>query len=117
MADTISPGLTPVSPLRNTLPSISGASDTRIGRADNCGEGGGAQLVSLGGMNFASGISINGGQLIALKEIAFAANGDGLHGTSIISGDTVSGTSNMRMGLCGTGMGGGLSLDYFRMVE
>jgi Flp pilus assembly protein TadG len=97
--------------------SISGASDTRIGRADNCGEGGGAQLVSLGGMNFASGISINGGQLIALKEIAFAANGDGLHGTSIISGDTVSGTSNMRMGLCGTGMGGNLSLDYFRMVE
>lgn len=97
--------------------SITGSSDTRIGRADSCADGGGAQLISLGGMNFASGISINGGQLIALKEIAFAANGDGLHGTSIISGDTVSGTSNMRMGLCGTGMGGGLSLDYFRMVE
>mgnify|MGYP000284703359 CR=1 FL=1 len=79
--------------------------------------GGGAQLVSLGGMNFASGVSINGGQLIALKEIAFAANGEGLHGTSIISGDTVSGTSNMRMGLCRTGMEGNLSLDYFRMVE
>lgn len=97
--------------------SISGSSDTRIGRADACAAGGGAQLISLGGMNFASGISINGGQLIALKEIAFAANGEGLHGTSIISGDTVSGTSNMRMGLCGTGMEGNLSLDYFRMVE
>ncbi|MBN8632182.1 MAG: Tad domain-containing protein [Rhodobacterales bacterium] len=97
--------------------SISGVSTSRIGRADNCADGGGAQLVSLGGMRFAAGISINGGQLIALKEIAFAANGDGLHGTSIISGDTVSGTSNMRMGLCGTGMGGNLSLDYFRMVE
>lgn len=97
--------------------SISGSSDTRIGQVDNCGVGGGAQLISLGGMNFASGISIHGGQLIALKEIAFAANGDGLRGTSIISGDTVSGTSNMRMGLCGTGMAGNLSLDYFRMVQ
>lgn len=97
--------------------SFSGSSDTRIGKADSCATGGGAQLISLGGMRFASGIGINGGQLIALKEIAFAANGDGLHGTSIISGDTVSGTSNMRMGLCGRGMEGNLSLDYFRMVE
>ena len=97
--------------------SISGSSDTRIGRVDNCAAGGGAQLISLGGMNFASGVSIHGGQLIALREISFAANGDGLRGTSIISGDTVSGTSNMEMGLCGTGMGGNLSLDYFRMVQ
>lgn len=97
--------------------SFSGSNDTRIGRADSCAAGGGAQLISLGGMRFASGISINGGQLIALKEIAFAANGEGLHGTSIISGDTVSGTSNMRMGLCRTGMEGNLSLDYFRMVQ
>ena len=47
------------------------------------------RMISLGGMNFASGVSIHGGQLIALKEIAFAANGDGLRGTSIISGDTI----------------------------
>lgn len=106
-----------IATVNTSASSISGSSDTRIGRADACAAGGGAQLVSLGGMNFASGISINGGQLIALREIAFAANGEGLHGTSIISGDTVSGTSNMRMGLCGTGMEGNLSLDYFRMVQ
>ncbi|MDZ4089325.1 MAG: Tad domain-containing protein [Tabrizicola sp.] len=97
--------------------SISGASDTRIGAIDDCAAGGGAQLISLGGMNFASGVSIHGGQLIALREISFAANGAGLRGTSIISGDTVSGTSNMEMGLCGSGMEGNLSLDYFRMVQ
>lgn len=102
----------------NTSPSsISGASETRIGRIDNCSEGGGAQLVSLGGMDFASGVSIHGGQLIALREIEFAANGSGLRGTSIISGDTVSGTSNMQMGLCGSGMEDNLALDYFRMVQ
>jgi len=96
--------------------SISGSSSTRIGRMDNCAAGGGAQLVSLGGIRFASGVSIHGGQLIALKDIVFSANGDGLNGVSLISGDTVSGTSNMEMGLCGTGMEDNLSLDYFRMV-
>ena len=106
-----------IATLSTDASSIGGSSSTRIGRADSCASGGGAVLISLGGMRFASGISINGGQLIALKEIAFAANGDGLHGTSIISGDTVSGTSNMRMGLCGTGMGEILSMDYFRMVQ
>lgn len=106
-----------IATLHTGLASISGSSDTRIGVVDNCAEGGGAQLISLGGMNFASGVAIHGGQLIALKEIQFAANGEGLRGTSIISGDTVSGTSNMEMGLCGTGMGGSLSMDYFRMVQ
>lgn len=52
-----------------------------------------------------------------MQQSPFAANGDGLRGTSIISGDTVSGTSNMQMGLCGTGMEDNLSLDYFRMVQ
>jgi Putative Flp pilus-assembly TadE/G-like len=106
-----------IATLHTSASSFSGSSDTRIGRVDNCGIGGGAQLISLGGMHFASGVSIHGGQLIALKEIEFAANGDGVRGTSIISGDTVSGTSNMEMGLCGTGMEGNLSLDYFRMVQ
>jgi Flp pilus assembly protein TadG len=106
-----------IATLSTNRSSITGSSDTRIGRIDDCAAGGGAQLVSLGGMNFAAGISIHGGQLIALREISFAANGDGLRGTSIISGDTVSGTSNMQMGLCGTGMEDNLSLDYFRMVQ
>lgn len=106
-----------IATLHTGASSISGASNTRIGAIDDCAVGGGAQLISLGGMNFASGVSIHGGQLIALREISFAANGDGVRGTSIISGDTVSGTSNMSMGLCGSGMEGNLSLDYFRMVQ
>lgn len=106
-----------IATLHTGAASIAGASDTRIGRIDDCAAGGGAQLITLGGMNFASGVSIHGGQLIALREIEFAANGDGLRGTSIISGDTVSGTSNMSMGLCGSGMEDNLSLDYFRMVQ
>lgn len=96
--------------------SISGPATTRIGKNDDCAAGGGAQLVTLGGIKFSSGVNVNGGQFIALKDIEFAANGDGLNGASFISGDTVSGTSNMNMGLCGTGMEDNLTLDYFRMV-
>ncbi len=106
-----------IATLHTSASAITGSSDSRIGVVDNCAAGGGAQLIALGGMNFASGIAIHGGQLIALTEIAFAANGQGLRGTSIISGDTVSGTSNMSMGLCGSGMEDNLSLDYFRMVQ
>lgn len=106
-----------IATLHTGASSIGGSSDTRIGAVDDCATGGGAQLISLGGMRFAQGVAIHGGQLIALGEILFAANGDGLRGTSIISGDTVSGTSNMQMGLCGSGMEGNLSLDYFRMVQ
>ena len=106
-----------IATLHTGASSIGGASDTRIGVVDDCAAGGGAQLISLGGMRFASGVAIHGGQLIALGEILFAANGEGLRGTSIISGDTVSGTSNMEMGLCGSGMEDNLSLDYFRMVQ
>lgn len=106
-----------IATLHTSASAITGSSDTRIGVIDDCAAGGGAQLIALGGMNFAAGISIHGGQLIALREIAFAANGEGLRGTSIISGETVSGTSNMSMGLCGSGMEDNLSLDYFRMVQ
>lgn len=106
-----------IATLHTSESSIGGSAESRIGMVDDCAAGGGAQLISLGGMNFAAGVSIHGGQLVAIKEIQFAANGEGLMGTSIISGDTVSGTSNMEMGLCGSGMEGNLSLDYFRMVQ
>ncbi|CAN1509433.1 Domain of unknown function DUF2134, membrane [Paracoccaceae bacterium] len=105
-----------IATLHTGTSSISGSSGTRIGKMDSCAAGGGAQLVSLGGIRFASGVSIHGGQLIALKNIEFSANGDGLNGVSLISGDTVSGTSNMEMGLCGTGMEDNLAFNYFRMV-
>lgn len=89
----------------------------RIGRDDACAEGGGAQLVSLGGMSFAGNLEIYGSQLLAAGEIKFAANADGIQGASLVAGGMIDGTSNMSMGFCGTGMDANYQADYFKLVQ
>lgn len=92
-------------------------SGMRIGRDDNCGDGGGAQLISLGSMNFAGNLEIYGSQLLAAGEIKFAANADGIQGASLVAGGMIDGTSNMSMGFCGNGMDANYQADYFKLVR
>ena len=95
--------------------SISSPSGLRVGRNDNCSAGGGAQLITTGGMRFPANLQIFGSQLLAKGDISFAANASGVQGASLIAGGEISGTSNMNMGLCGTGMEDNIEIDYFRM--
>lgn len=88
----------------------------QIGRDDDCAPGGGAQILTMGSMRFPSKIALYGGQLVAQKDISFSSQGDGLQGASMISGGTISGTSNMNMGLCLTGLEDNFGVNYFRMV-
>ncbi|NRP11992.1 hypothetical protein XMM379_001908 [Aliiroseovarius sp. xm-m-379] len=97
--------------------AITSSSNLQIGRDDNCAAGGGAQILSMGGMEFSSGLSIFGSQLLAKKDIAFTANADGIQGASIISEGSISGTSNMNMGFCGTGMESNFEAEYFRLAH
>ena len=92
------------------------ASQVQIGRDDTCATGGGAQLLTLGGLKVAANMQIYGGQIIAAGDVEFAANADGIEGASIVAGGTISGTSNMSMGLCGNGMEDNFELDYYRIV-
>jgi len=96
--------------------SFNSSSGLVVGRDDNCADGGGAQLLTYGGMNFASDLHMYGGQLIALKDIEFAANADGIEGASMVSGGMIDGTSNMNMGFCGAGMDDNFEVDYYRMA-
>jgi len=96
--------------------SISSPSGLRVGRNDNCAEGGGAQLITVGGMRFPSDLQIYGSQLLAKGDISFAANASGVQGASLISGGQISGTSNMNMGLCLQGMEDNLTISYFRLA-
>ncbi len=89
----------------------------QIGKNDNCAEGGGTQLVTLGGMNFASQLQIYGSQLLAIGDIEFAAQANGIQGAAMVSAGTISGTSNMSMAFCGTGMENNFNAEYFRMVQ
>lgn len=103
----------------NTDPdkSISAPSSLQIGKNDNCAPGGGAQVLTLGGVDMAADMRMYGGQIVAGKNVAFAANADGIAGASIIAGGTISGTSNMTMGFCGDGMEDSFRAEYFRLVE
>ncbi|MFV2034869.1 MAG: TadE/TadG family type IV pilus assembly protein [Halocynthiibacter sp.] len=97
--------------------SFNAPSSLQVGRDDGCAEGGGAQLITKGGMNFASDLRIFGGQLLAEGDIQFSANANGVEGASLITGGTISGTSNMNMGFCnGAGMEDNFEANYFRLA-
>lgn len=96
--------------------SVSAPSSLQIGRNDDCAPGGGAQVLTLGGVDIAADMRMYGGQIIAKGDVAFAANADGIAGASIIAGGTISGTSNMTMGFCGDGMEDSFRAEYFRLA-
>jgi len=97
--------------------SINAAAGFTVGQDDGCAAGGGAQLITLGGMNFPSNLQVYGGQLIAVKTIDFAARANGIEGVSMVSGDRIDGTSLMNMGFCGgSGMENNFQAEYFRLA-
>lgn len=97
--------------------SINAPSTLTVGRNDGCAAGGGAKLLTMGSMEFAADLHIYGGQLIAKDDITFSANANGIQGASMVAGGDISGTSNMEMGYCGSGMDDNFEDDYFRMVQ
>ncbi|MFN3937541.1 MAG: hypothetical protein ACK4KW_08165 [Gemmobacter sp.] len=96
--------------------AISASSGLRVGRNDNCADGGGAQLISYGGMSFPSALQVYGSQLLAKKSINFAAQANGIQGASFVAGERIDGTSNMAMGFFGSGMDANLQAAYFRLT-
>lgn len=97
--------------------SMSSASGFQVGRADNCLPGGGAQLITMGSMDFPADLQLYNAQLIAVHDINFSANANGIQGAALVAGGQISGTSNMSFGFCGTGMEDNFHAEYFRMVE
>lgn len=96
--------------------SFTGTAGIQLGLNDNCATGGGAQLLTLGGVTFPSALSLFGGQIVAERDINFAANANGIQGASLISGGQITGTSNMNMGNCNNGMEENFRAEYFRLA-
>lgn len=88
-----------------------------IGRDDDCAPGGGAQLITVGSAIFTSSLHMFGGQILAKENITFTANADGIQGAAMVAGGTISGTSNMSMGFCGSGMEHNFHAEYFKLVQ
>lgn len=97
--------------------AFTGAAGATIGRDDGCAPGGGAQLVTTGGMEFPADLQIYGGQLVAAGNIEFAARPDGIEGVSIVSGGRIDGSSLINVGFCGgAGMNNNFMAEYFRLA-
>jgi len=96
--------------------SISGSANADIGADDNCAPGGGARILTLGGMRFASGVGIFGSQLVAAGDVNFAAQARGVYGAAIVAGGKIDGTSNAGFGTCGGNNEERIQVPYFRMV-
>jgi hypothetical protein len=84
-----------------------------LGKADACATGGGAQIITRGGFKNSAALYMNGGQIIAVKDVNLAANVTGV-GASIISGDDIDGSSHISMTGCNTGMENNFTVPYFR---
>ncbi len=97
--------------------SLTSPSSLQLGRNDNGATDGGTQLLTMGSMKFPADLMVYGSQLIAMGDIAFSANANGIEGASFIAGGTISGTSNMTMGFCGNGMERNFEADYFRLAS
>jgi Flp pilus assembly protein TadG len=98
--------------------SFNSPSGFQLGVDDNCGTGGGAILMTLGGVNFASALEVYGGQILAHGDIDFSAQPDGMEGASFVSYGHIESTSSINMGFCwNRGLEHIYTADYFRMVN
>ena len=97
------------------IKSVSTAAGLQIGRDDSCAADGGSQILTLGGFSAPANLRAYGGQIIAVKDITFAANANGIEGASFISGGKIDGTSNTTMGFCGSGYERNFEAQYFHL--
>lgn len=98
--------------------SLYASSGIVIGRDDNCAAGGDVQMVTLGGVEFASGTSIFGSQIVAARDIALTANADGMEGVALVAGGKLDVTSNGAFGFCGgSGMNNNYAAAHFRLAR
>lgn len=97
--------------------SISAPAGFRVGVDDNCAPGGGVQIITYGGIKVPADFQVFGGQIIAKRDVEFAAQA-GIHGVAIIAGGKIDGTSNSEFRFCkgGVGMENSFALPYFRLA-
>jgi hypothetical protein len=100
-----------------TANSVDAAGDFRLGKVDNCANGGDAQLLTYGSVKFAANVEFHNGQVIAAQDITFTSNAGTIKGVSLIAGGKIDGTSNSTIGFCnGAGMANNFYAWYFRLA-
>ena len=88
-----------------------------LGEPDDCGEGGGAVLISYGDVEVAAKLEMHGSQILSAGDVDFSANAAGIRGASIVAAGRIDGTSNMDFAFCGGGMDVTYEAAYFRLAQ
>ena len=96
--------------------SITAPQGLTLGKDDKCLAGGGAQLVTWGGVASAAKLQFFGGQIIAAKDVSFAAQATGVQGVLIIAGGEIDATSLAQIKRCDSGLEGNFGVPYFRLA-
>lgn len=97
--------------------SVKGSNGVNIGAPDDCTPGGGAQIITLGGMHFAAAMQFHGSQLVSQGPVSIAAQVEGMSGTQIQSTGRVDMASNNDLGLCKGDTDDQIPLRYYRLVK
>lgn len=88
----------------------------QIGRDDGCAPGGGATILTRGGVRAAAKLALYGGQIRALGDVDFQAQAVG-EGVSVISGGRIDANSRIEMSGCGEGMDPNFELPLFALAR
>jgi len=100
--------------------SITASSSLTLGRDDHCAAGGGATLLTRGGMHAAAKMVMFGAQVRLLGDFEFASGGNaGVtgEGVSVMAGGRIDGTTHMDISACSQGMNQSFETAFFRMAE
>lgn len=97
--------------------SFNGSAGIQLGRADSCAAGGGAQLVTMGGIDFAAKLQLHSGQMIAAGDIKFVSHANGHWGGSVIAGGLIDSGNHVTQRACdGAGSEDNFTAAYFRLA-
>ncbi|HUF86045.1 MAG TPA: pilus assembly protein TadG-related protein [Thermohalobaculum sp.] len=76
------------------------SSSVKLGRADDCADGGGVQIFSTQNLFISSSITFNGVQLVSAKNVDLGASDAGVKGLAVQAGGNIKLSSNNAFGLC-----------------
>ena len=100
-----------------SIKSFNSPAKFTLGVDDGCASGGGAQLVTKGGVSFTSQFNAYGAQIIAEKLVTFTSQSDSIEGISILTNDEIDANSLINVGFCGgAGMTNNFLAAYFRLA-
>lgn len=86
--------------IKNTGANIHFSSGAKLGRDDNCADGGGVQIFSTENVFLSSSINWNGVQVVSAKNVELGASDEGVKGLAVQAGGNITLSSNNAFGLC-----------------